>query len=455
MKCLLLLTLPLLMLPVHAADEPAPTRTPSTAPADATSDDEPPAASRAKRRVATRSFRPVLKYGVDDVLVEAGALPDAPEADNSTTLRASPYVLWQPSRAWEFRAGLRLDAVSQAGGTASYEEGRADYGDTYLRYRSGDTRLTLGAQTIVWGRVDAVPVIDRVSRVDLSRFVLDDLSERRRAQLAARWEQNFGDHKLDVVLLPVFRGARLPDTESVWSPIDQRRGRVIGVAPSPALEALVSSARIREDDSGSGGAALRFTKAGGAIDYGLTLARTRQTLPYYRVDLAEQSLTAIYPYNTFAGGDVEFVTGDYTWRAEIGHTDGVPVTRPDAQMSTTRSLDAVVGVEFFPGGKDTRVNFQVAARSLTTDRTILELKEYYGVNGEVESTFAQGRWQLGMRFFSGLNVHDLYLSPKLSYLGWEPHEIYLVGRYFNGEARSLGGFHEDHSMIAIGLSTRF
>ena len=60
-----------------------------------------------------------------------------------------------------------------------------------------------------------------------------------------------------------------------------------------------------------------------------------------------------------------------------------------------------------------------------------------------------------MRFFSGLNVHDLYLSPKLSYLGWEPHEIYLVGRYFNGEARSLGGFHEDHSMIAIGLNTRF
>lgn len=454
MRRLLFLTLPLLVLPAYAANDSAAATTPSTAPAEASAD-EAPSGRSAKRRVTTRSFKPVLKYGVDDALVEAGALPDAPEADSIATLRASPYVLWQPSRAWEFRAGARLDAVSQNGGTASYEQGRGDIGDTYLRYRSGDMRLTLGAQTIIWGRVDAVPVIDRVSRVDLSRFVLDDLPERRRAQLAARWEQNFGDHKLDVVLLPVFRGARLPEQESVWSPIDQRRGRIIGVAPSPALEALVSNARIREDDSGSGGAALRYTKSGGAIDYGLTLARTRQSLPYYRADLTTPSLTAIYPYNTFAGGDLEFVTGDYTWRAEIGYTDGVPVTRPDAGMITTRSIDAVVGVEFFPGGKDTRVNLQISSRTLRTDRTILEIDEYYGVNGEVESTFAQGRWQLGMRFFSGLNVHDLYLSPKLSYLGWEPHEIYLVGRYFNGEARSLGGFHEDHSMIAIGLSTRF
>ena len=52
-------------------------------------------------------------------------------------------------------------------------------------------------------------------------------------------------------------------------------------------------------------------------------------------------------------------------------------------------------------------------------------------------------------------MHDVYVSPKLSYLGWEPHEIYVVGHYFDGEDRTLGGFHRNHGMVAVGLNTRF
>ena len=124
------------------------------------------------------------------------------------------------STAW------RRTAASPTSTTCS-----ADYTDTYVRYRSGDTRLTLGAQTIIWGRVDEIPLADRVSRADLTRFVLDDLPDRRRAELAARWEQTFGDYKLDAVWLPVFRGAQLPDVASVWSPINLTTGEIIGIAP--------------------------------------------------------------------------------------------------------------------------------------------------------------------------------------------------------------------------------
>ena len=122
---------------------------------------------------------------------------------------------------------------------ANHREMLADYSDTYVRYRSGNTRLTLGAQTIIWGRADEIPLADRVSRADLTRFVLDDLPDRRRAQLAARWEQTLGEYKLDAVWLPVFRGAQLPDAASVWSPINRTTGQIIGIAPSPALAGLV------------------------------------------------------------------------------------------------------------------------------------------------------------------------------------------------------------------------
>jgi hypothetical protein len=475
MKNLLLtLSLSLTALPLcaHADDLPPPraatgeamddlppprttTRKPRTAPPVAaeavTADDLPPPAARSRK--APRGYKPTLKAGIDDLLLETGALPDAPEADTYSTLRASAYVLWQPSRAWEFRAGARLDGMKQAGGAADHDELMADYTDTYVRYRTGDTRLTLGAQTIVWGRVDEIPLADRVSRADLTRFVMDDLADRRRAQLAARWEQSFGDTKLDAVWLPVFRGAQLPDVASVWSPINRTTGQIIGI--DPALTPWVTGARVEDDEHGSGGGALRLTHAGAPLDFGVTLARTRQSLPYYRLDLPTLTLTAVHPFNTFVGADLELVRGGYTWRMELGYTNDVPVTLPTTVMDKAASLDWIGAVEFFPGGKDTRINLQLVAHALDTDQTVLELDEYYGVNGEIETTFAQGRWKAGMRFASGFNIEDVYLSPRLSYVGWEPHELYVAAHYFDGEARTLGGFHQDHSLITLGLRTRF
>lgn len=440
-----------------------PPAAPAAVPADATAvtsaplepaDDLPAPSSK---KASARGFQPTLKYGVDDLLLEAGALPDATEADTYSTLRAKAYVLWQPSRDWEFRAGARVDGAMQKGGVADYNDLSADYTDTYVRYRSGDTRLTLGAQTIIWGRADEVPLADRVSRADLTRFVLDDLPNRRRAELAARWEQTLGDYKLDAVWLPVFNAAELPDASSVWSPINLTTGEIIGIAPSPAVAALVHAAAISEDEHGSGGGGVRLTKTGEPFDFGVTLARTRQSQPYYLVGgtPTAPTLTGIHPFNNFAGADMEVVSGGITWRMELGYTDAVPVTLPTAATITVPSVDWVGGIEFFPGGKDTRINLQLVAQALQTDASILQLTEYYGANGEIQTNFAQGRWTAGLRFFGGFNVKNLYLNPEISYTGWEPIAVYAGYHYFNGEDRTLAGFQQDHSMAVLGMRGQF
>lgn len=433
---------------VAPADDLPPPRRATVLPAD----DLPPPAAR-PRSVPARAFRPTVEFGVDDLLLEGGWLPDAVEADNYSTLRTKAYVKWVPARNWELRAGARVDGMVQEGGLADHDEVLADYTDTYVRYRRGDTRLTLGAQTVVWGRVDEVPLADRVSRVDLTRFLLDELPDRRRAQPAVRWEQTLGEFKLDAVALPVFRAAQLPDLASVWSPVNRTTGEVLGI--DPALTQWVRGARVDEDEHGSGGGGVRLTQSAGAYDWGVTVARTRQSVPYYRVDLPAATLTAVHPFNTFAGVDFETVTGPYVWRTELGYTEDVPVTLATTAMDTVAALDWVGALEFFPGGEDTRVNIQLVAHALRTDRPILELKEYYGANGELETAFAQGRWKAGLRFAAAFNVNDVYLSPKLSFVGWEPHEIYLAAHYFHGEARTFGGFHEDHSLVTLGLRSRF
>lgn len=445
-----LAALPALTTHAQAADDLPP---PRAAEAGSTDDLPPPGA----RTTRARGFKSTLKYGVDDLLLELGGLPNATEADSYSTLRAKAYVLWQPSRDWELRAGARVDGAMQRGGVVDFTDLSADYTDTYVRYRSGDTRLTLGAQTIIWGRVDEIPLADRVSRADLTRFVLDELPDRRRAELAARWEQTLGDYKLDAVWLPVFNAAKLPDAASIWSPINLTSGEVLGIAPSPTVAAIVKNATISEDEHGSGGGGVRLTKTGGAIDYGVTLARTRQSQPYYQIGGTPfaPTLTAIHPFNNFAGADMELESNGITWRIELGYTDGIPVTLPTAATTTVPSLDWVGGIEFFPGGADTRINLQLVVQSLQTSQTVLQLTEYYGANGEIETTFGQGRWNVGLRFFGGINVKDLYLNPEISYSGWEPLSVYAGYHYFNGEDRTLAGFQEDHSMAVIGLRGQF
>ena len=399
--------------------------------------------------------RPDLRLGVDGLLVEAASLPDAAQADHQVWLRASPYLVWQPAGGWELRAGAQIDAAAQGGGATDFDRTRVRLGDTYLRWRSGGTRLTLGAQTIVWGRVDEIPLIDRVSRADLNRFVLDDLADRRLPQPALRWEQTLGDFKIDAVALAGFRGAALPDARSVWSPVDTSSGEVLGLPSDPARAAFVRAATLRRDDPDTGGGALRLTHAGDGLDLGLTLARTRQSLPYYQPDVARGTLTAVHPFLSFAGVDAEFATDSVTWRSELAWSDGVPVTAAAGGMLQRSAVEWVGATEFFPGGEDTRVNLQLAARRVQGGQPILERRTYVAVNGEVETAFGQGRWKAALRFNLGLNAHDVYLAPRLSYVGWEPHELYVAAHVFDGRERTLGGFHRRHDVLALGLKTRF
>jgi hypothetical protein len=406
--------------------------------------------------LATPAAAQAPKIGVDDVLLEVGALADAPEAGQQGMLRATPTVQWRPNRSWEARAGILLTAVRQQGGTSSYTGQDAELADTYLRYRAGDARFTAGLQTILWGRVDEVPAADRVSRVDATRLLLDNLAQRRRAMPALRWEQNFDTLALDVVVLPSFEGAALADTRSIWSPVDQRRGLILGIDPPAALSAFIRAADVKADNGGSGGSAFRLTQTGaGTVDWGLTMARTRQSLPYYAADPTAGTLTATHPYTRFLGGDLEFNAAGATWRSELGLTWDSPATTPAGQPLRTRAVDWIGAVEFFPGGENTRVNLQLAARELGTRADILELRRYAALGGEVETTVDRGRWKLALRFNSGLNVHDTYLAPKVTFTGWEPHDLYVVYHHFDGERRTLGGFHRDHGLLAVGLRTRF
>lgn len=442
--------------------------------ADGDSDAVAKTPSVKKSKKKKKKAKEALTMKVDRLRAETGSFLDNNAPNTSSYLHGSASINWQPSREWEFQAAARFDGYSQTG-TPEFTRGTADVGETYVRWRGDDLRFTLGAQNISWGRVDEIPPTDRMSRVDASRFILDGLADRRRATPALRLEKFTDDWKLDFVAVPSFVPARLPEEKSVWYPVDKTRGRILGVAPSPTLAYLVQNGSFAEDRSGSGGGGFRATRTGGDVDYGFSLQYARPSTPYYRInpDLRTNlalaggnvatalaatggpTFTAVYPFAWVAGGELEFQAANATWRFEAAYTSDAPATTQDLRYITPASLDLVGGVEFFPGDGDTRVTLQLAGHHLHTAEQLLDRKTFYGVNGELEHTFADGNWRANLRFYAGLNERDNYFNPKISYLGFEPHEFYLGAHIFSGNDQSLGGFHKDHDLVVLGWQVRY
>jgi hypothetical protein len=389
----------------------------------------------------------VWTFKMDNLRASVGAYTDDPGPSSSVDLFGAASGKMQTG-AWEFALGARVDAQTQ-GGNPDFTRGKLDYGENYARWRSDELRLTIGTQTVLWGRVDDISPIDRLSRVDLTRLILDKQPDRRRAVPAVRMERFFGDYKLDAVWLPVFESAVMPHTDSAWHPVDRDRERIIGLGSVPGI----SGFQIHDDEHGSGGGGLRLTRTGGDIDYGISAQRVRLSLPYYQ--LGAGVLTGVHPYTWVLGGELEMQMAGATWRAEIAWNSDIPYTTTAAELRKDSGWDWVLGSEFFPGDAETRVTVQLAGHKTNANGPILDRDEWHALTGEVEHPFSEGRWRMNVRFSAGLDERNVYFNPRLAYLGIDQHEFFVAAHLFSGTEKTLGGYYEDKDLIELGWQAKF
>lgn len=412
-----------------------------------------PSVGDADRAVAESSN---FSLKLDELWGEYGVFThSASDANGLGYLHGQATALWTPSRRWDLQASVRMDGYSQHG-DRDWDHADLDYDEAFIRYRSDNSRITAGAQKIVWGRIDEFPPTDRLSTHDLTRYIMDDLADRRRASPAIRYEQFFGQQKLDLVFLPWFREAELPGASSVWFPVNQQSGQILGLKSTPATVALIKSVPVDVDASNSdGGFGVRYSGSGEGMDYALTVQKVRQSLPYFSYNSARGVLEAKYPRSWLVGGDVGVEAMGAIWRLEAGWMGDAPVTRADGSYDTVKSVTWGAGVEFFPGDGDARVNLQLTGINHDDAPAVIDRTEIYLFGGSFEIPFAQDQWRLKGRFYKGLDTHDLYLNPELAYTGWESQEVYLEAHYFEGAAGTPGAFQQDNSILAVGWRAKF
>lgn len=413
--------------------------------------------------------------GLDKARLEYGNLYQSKSSVNTSNYgHLSMAGEWNPDPSWELQFGARLDWYDQTG-SPSVDELDVDYTDNFVRYRGENYRVTAGTQKVIWGRIDELPPTDRLSRADISRGIIDPLSERRRAMPVMRFEGFHEGYKLDTVWIPDFRKAALPDKDSIWYPVNQKNGTILGFDSTPLMKTFVQQGSISDSaPDGDGGFGIRLSNTGEKFDYAVTTQYVRQSTPYWELNPAVRrslqntgdpttalgagngaTFKARYPRTWVAGGDFGFEAMSATWRFEAAWISDTPVTRKDLRYDTVNSVNWAAGAQFYPGDGDIRVNLQIAGINLIDAPAVLDRTDIYNFNGTVFSELGNNRWQAKTRFFLGLDQKNIYINPEISFVGWEPHEIYAGLHYFNGEEDTIGGYWENNSLLTLGWRSQF
>lgn len=414
-----------------------------------------------------------LGVGLDTLRAETGWLTHTSQpVYGSHYVRASAHAELQYRHRWEFRVAGRVDGYYQQG-SPSVNRTQVDYAPSYIRYDGDSMRVTAGAQTVIWGRMDEFAPDDRLSVQDLSRFILYRTSWRRRAVPEVRVEKYFGSFKADVLWQPFFRPAKLPSPNSIWYPVDTTRGRILSVQSTPILSELVKQGRFAKSTGGAGGVGIRFSGTTSAIDYAFTIQRARRSLPYYKFDptvrsallngadvataiaASNQTFTEVHPWSWYIGTDAAIDALSATWRVEAAYVSDTPVTTTDFVYTKEAGIDWGAEVEFYPGDSNTRVNIQLSGKELFNPPAVLDRINIYSLGGMIDEPFSHARWRARMRFLFGLDKRNIYLNPELAYAGWEPYEIYLAAHYFAGDQVTAGGYHQNHDMVTLGWRARY
>lgn len=379
---------------------------------------------------------------------------------------------WQPAPWLEMHVAGRVDGNWQQ--NVRWNEVNSLPGEVFMRWRGEKNRLTVGRQSVIWGSLDAVPLNDRLSRVDLRRVMMDDLQDRRLAVPMVRWEQFMGGLKLDAVLQPEFKSALLPALDSYWSPIDQKNGLAMGMEVNPLVSALVSKGTFGDDGGGWGGAGIRLSQAGEGLDWALTVQRFRPSTPYYELNPAVRSTLLAtgnpqlalssasgdafigrHPLGWAVGGDLGMPLGPATLRMEAVYLTDVPVTTNDLRLDSVQGVDWGAGIEWNPGDAEARLIAQIVRRQLLNAEHVLNSVAVTHLNGSYQDEFFNGRWRMSLAYAIGLEQRDFYWKPELTYLAHEPHQLYLAAHLFTGKPGTMGGYYEKKDLLTMGWRMRF
>ena len=373
----------------------------------------------------------------------------------------------------DFTYGSRFDATEQSS-DENVQKFETQWLPTYLRYHNTKQQWMIGAIDARWdtenNKTPINDLSDWLSSRILTRYKLDrDIIDRRRPVFGVRWTLDTTQFDLDVIWLPTFRPAKLPDFGSIWHPVRRSDGAIRGIKSTDTWKELVKQGSFANESFDTGGGGVRFLHKIGKNKRAITLQYARRNEPYYVLNpaikryLAEgQTLEFAMAAEGYTFTPKHPYSGVITWEEsgsvshfEVALFSNTPYTTSSYEYKTAMSMAWKMGFIYPKTNKRTHVSAYFIGRHINTSDSILDRKTKLALAGELYKISRSKLWKLGTRYEIGLDNAELFLNPRVTFQQSKYVQIYLNYLLFSGSEVTESGYHTNHSILSLTWQAAF
>lgn len=356
--------------------------------------------------------------------------------------------------------------------------------EAFLEVRRENYSVRLGRQTVTWGTLDNVVVLDQVSPQSYRWFVLDDKEKRKEPHFLLQCSYFTDTVQLEGIYLPFFKPSDVSYFGPGWSVFGRLQKAVAdGTAYTASQKAAVSGIKIDDTDTLSGHrfedgeVGLRVKSKTAQIDFGVyyfyfhnrvpvlqentAVGNTVKTFLFVPTDANLDALVALNPTSAdltlfkkyerlhMAGFDFETVVREFGVRGEVGLFFDLPYLRGD--LSYTRKNTAIAGIGIdHTTENNLYINLQFIETAIMDYSPLFVQEEYtHQITAELTKDFLRGHVLCSFDSAFNISNSDWMINPEVRYKFDNGFEIAAGEFWFNGALTTLFGRYAERDVIYL------
>lgn len=361
--------------------------------------------------------------------------------------------------------------------------------EAYLKFTKPSYSLKIGRQTVTWGKLDDIIVLDRVNPQEYKWFILWDKQERKIPVFMAKYDYYGNNYQIETVIVPFFKPSYVRFFGSDWAVFGHLKEVIEDGSYSQSIKNIIKSIKVHEKDRFSeqvlenmqGGIRVKGTFKG--IDWSIyymyfyndtptlrertSKGNTVKKFLYIPTNSNLSQLVAQNPSGDdlildreysrlhIIGVDFETVAGNYGLRGELGFFYNKPFLRENFSYIEKNTLCAGIGIDHTTSG-NLYWNLQFIEDIVFSYENLFSQEEYsHQITSTFSKDFLRGKLTFGVDSSYRISYHDWMVNPNFTYNFNGRLSILVGGFIFEGASTTLFGRYAKKDVIYFQTTYKF
>ena len=414
-----------------------------------------------------------FSFSKKELQISQSKFTDSTLAKYQTSSQAKLWTQTTLGNNYALNVGINYYNQIQTGSTNDLVN-NFDYLNTFLKYSSNKLTVTAGFQNITWGKLDEISPNDKISRENLSSYFTYDKKDRLLGNLLLKVDSYWRGNKLQIIYGPNQKEHLLPNSQSIWSPINQSSGNLQGVPSSDIIKEILTYGKVITTKEIGDLWGIRFDYTHSKIDIGINYATLISLSPSLYINqnfvnaistgtpistailtYSDQLIKKAYERISFVGIDSSFSFGSSVFKQEFALTLDKTIILDNLVISKENLLDYGISWEYQFNKIPINFYLQINGNYWMTKENILGLTSQATVSAQLEYLISNEEIKINLRSIFSISTQDSLNKLQLSYLGFENLELYTNFLYFAEKEGTNLRFYKENKLISLALVGSF